>query len=154
MFTESARQRSLSVYHLHMGGPDGDALEWQALKAQRFEARLKAIGVRFVKSAWDADVAVLTGLLLVSTLDTVLQELSNLPQPTVLVAVGDCAINGGRWAQLRMSGLAAYPLSHYADIQISVPGDPPTPQALIAALAAAAERLRHPTERLGTWPDE
>jgi Ni,Fe-hydrogenase III small subunit len=154
MFTESARQRSLSVYHLHMGGPDGDALEWQALKAQRFEARLKSIGVRFVTSAWDADVAVLTGLLLVSTVDNVLRELSNLPQPTVLIAVGDCAINGGRWAQLGMPGLARYPLSHYADIQISVPGDPPTPQALIAALAAASERLRHPSERLGGWPDE
>jgi len=137
-----------------MGGPDGDALEWQALKAQRFEARLKAIGVHFVESAWDADVAVLTGLLLRKELDRVLQELSNLPQPTVLVAAGDCAIDGGQWARLEMPGLAPYPIRHYADVQISVPGDPPTPQALLAALAAASERLRHPTERLSNWQDE
>jgi Ni,Fe-hydrogenase III small subunit len=154
MFTESARQKSLSVYHLHMGGPDGDALEWEALKAQRFEARLKAIGVRFVTSTRDADVAVLTGLLLRKDLDRVLQELSNLPQPTVLIAAGDCAIDGGRWAQLEMPGLAPYPLDHYADVQISVPGDPPTPQALLAALAAASERLRHPAERLSSWQEE
>ena len=137
-----------------MGGPDGDALEWQALRAQRFEGRLKSLGVQFVASAWDADVAVLTGLLLTSTLDNVLRELSNLPQPVVLIAAGDCAIDGGKWAQAGMPSLAPHPLSHYADIQINVPGDPPTPQALVAALAAASERLRHPGERLSNWPEE
>jgi membrane-bound hydrogenase subunit mbhJ len=154
MLTESARQRSVSIYHLHMGGPDGDALEWQALKAPRFEARLKTIGVRFAASAWDADIVVITGLLLLGNVDRVLQELSNVPQPVVLVTAGDCAINGGQWAKLDMPGLSPYPLSHYADIQISVPGDPPTPQALIAAIAAAAERLVRPGERLGQWQDE
>jgi membrane-bound hydrogenase subunit mbhJ len=154
MFTSSARQRSISVYHLHMGGPDGDALEWRALKAPRYEARLKALGVRFAATAWEADVVVLTGLLLAATLDYVLEELSNLPRPTLLIAAGDCAINGGQWAKLDLPGRNPYLLSHYADIQISVPGDPPTPQALIAALAAAAERLVRPGERLGSWQDE
>src|SRR5438045_2981510 len=154
MFTSSARQRSISVYHLHMGGPDGDALEWRALKAPRFDARLKALGVRFTNSAWEADVVVLTGLLVASGVDNVLQELSNLPEPTLLIAAGDCAINGGQWAKLGLPGYLPYPLSHYADIQISVPGDPPTPQALIAALAAAAERLVRPHERLGSWQDD
>ena len=142
MFRESPRQRSLSVYHLHMGGADGDALEFEALKARRFDARLRAMGVRFVDAAWDADIVVLTGLLLRSTLDYVLQKLSNIPQPSVLIAAGDCAINGGRWASAETPGLAPYPLSHYADIQISVPGDPVTAQALVASLVAAAERLR------------
>lgn len=137
-----------------MGGPDADALEWRALKAPRYDARLKALGVRFVQSPWEADVMVLTGLLLAANLDNVLRELSNLPQPAVLVVAGDCAIEGGLWAKLEMPGLAPFPLSHYADIQISVPGDPPTPQALIAALAAAAERLVRPGERLGTWQDD
>jgi membrane-bound hydrogenase subunit mbhJ len=154
MFTTSARQKSISVYHLHMGGPDGDALEWRALKAPRYDARLKTLGVRFVESAWEADVIVLTGLLLATTLDHVLQELSNLPQPTVVVAAGDSAINGGQWAKLEMPGLAPYSLDHYVDIQISVPGDPPTPQALLAALAAAAERLVRPSERLAGWQDQ
>ena len=154
MFTTSARQKSISVYHLHMGGPDADAQEWRALKAPRYDARLKALGVRFVESSWEADVMVLTGLLLAATLDSVLQELANLPQPAVLVVVGDCAVNGGQWAKLEMPGLAPFPLSHYADIQISVPGDHPTPQVLLAALAAAAERLVRPGERLSTWQDD
>jgi Ni,Fe-hydrogenase III small subunit len=153
MFNTS-RQRSISVYHLHMGGADADAMEWEALKARRYETRLKAMGVRFTESAWEADVAVLTGLLLTGTLDHVLGELSNLPQPTILIAAGDAAINGGQWAKLEMPGLAPYPLSHCADIQISVPGDPPTPQALIAALVVATERIAKPGERLESWMDE
>lgn len=154
MFTNSARQRSISVYHLHMGGPDSDALEWHALKAPRFDARLKTLGVSFVDSAWEADVLALTGLLLTSNLDAILQEIANLPQPSLLIAAGDCAINGGQWARLEMPGLAPHPLSHYIEIQVTVPGSPPTPQALIAALAAAAERLSRPGEKLGSWQDE
>jgi Ni,Fe-hydrogenase III small subunit len=154
MLTNSARQKSISVYHLHMGGPDGDALEWHALKAPRYDARLKALGVRFATSAWEADVVVLTGLLLTANLDSILQQLSNLPQPAVIITAGDNATNGGEWAKLEMSGLSPYPISHYADIQISVQGDPPTPQALLAALSAAAERLIRPGERLTGWQDE
>jgi Ni,Fe-hydrogenase III small subunit len=154
MLTNSARQKSISVYHMHMGGPDGDALEWQALKAPRYDTRLKALGVRFAGSTWEADVVVLTGLLLASNLDEILRQLSSLPQPSVLITAGDNAINGGQWAKLEMPGLSPYPLSHYADIQISVPGDPPNPQALLAALAAAAERLVRPGERLSNWQDD
>ena len=154
MFIGSARQKSVAVYHLHMGGPDAAALEWRALRSPRFDARLKALGMRFVTSAWEADVMVITGLLLEHAIDAVLRELASHPQPSVVIAAGDEAINGGQWSKLEMPALAPYPLSHYADIQISVPGDPPTPQALIAALAAAAESLVRPGDRLGHWQDD
>ncbi|HET9494365.1 MAG TPA: hypothetical protein VFR15_09055 [Chloroflexia bacterium] len=154
MFTRSATLRSTAIYHLHMGGPDADAIEWRALMSPRFEGRLKGMGMRFVDSALDADVMVVTGLLLSATLDDVLAEVAGLPTPAVLVAAGDNAINGGQWARLEMPGLDAHPLSHYADVQITVPGDPPTPQALIAALAAAAELIARPDEKLRSWTED
>lgn len=154
MFTRSATLRSTAIYHLHMGGPDADAIEWRALMSPRFEGRLKGMGVRFVDSALDADVMVVTGLLLSATLDDVLAEVAGLPTPAVLVAAGDNAINGGHWARLEMPGLDAHPLSHYADVQITVPGDPPTSQALIAALAAAAELIARPDEKLRSWTED
>jgi Ni,Fe-hydrogenase III small subunit len=98
------------------------------LRAPRFGARLKATGVRFVGAAHDADVMLVTGLLLSRNLEAVLEEIARLPQPSLLVAVGDCAINGGQWSALDMAGLAPYSLSHYADIQANLPGDPPSPQ--------------------------
>ena len=87
-------------------------------------------------------------------LDVVLDELSHAPMPCVIIAAGNSAIHGGAWSKLGMASLTLHPLSHYADVQVSVPGDPPTPQSLVAALAAAAEILSRPGERLPTWRDE
>src|SRR5438874_1231657 len=99
MYANTARHNSLSVYHLHMGGPDADAIEWQALLSPRFAPRLAQMGVTHVKSAGDADVVVVTGLLTERNLDSALTELASMPSPSVLVAVGDCAINGGSWSK-------------------------------------------------------
>ena len=142
------------MYHLHMGGPDADALEWRALKSSRFAPRLRQMGVQHVARASEADVVVLTGVLTARNLDAVLAEVAQMPSPSVLVAAGDAATDGGAWANARMPGLEHYPLSHYVDVQVSVPGEPPTPQALIAALAAAAEILMRPGERASGWQDE
>ena len=140
MFSALGRRRSIGLYHLHMGGPDGAAAACGSLLAPRFETRLRDMGARFVRSASEADVMLVTGLLLAHNLDATLREMASLPQPSVIVAVGDAAIDGGQWARLEMPGLAEYPLSHYADIRFHVPGDPPTPQEIIAVIEECAQR--------------
>ncbi len=134
MFANALRRRVLSVYLLHMGGPNGDALEWQALSSVRFLARLRKLGLIQVSSPGEADVIVVTGVLTERNRDTVIGELAKMPASSSLVIAGDAAIDGGAWAD--MPGLSEYPLSHYIDVQITVPGSPPTPQALLAALGA------------------
>ena len=141
MIAGTVRGRSLYVYHLHMGGADAAALEWQALRAPRFAQRLDQAGVKWVNSTAEADTVVATGLLTVRNLEAVLAELAGMPSPSVLIAAGDTALNGGIWSRLRMPGVLRHTLSYYADVQISVPGSPPTPQALLAAIAAAAVLL-------------
>ena len=136
------------VYHLHMGGPDAAAVEWSALRTPRFESRLIHSGVTEVESAAQADVVVVTGLLTSRNLDSVLAELATAPSPSVLVAGGDTVINQRGWSSLKLPGLAPFPLNHYVEVQISVPGNPPTPQALIAALAAASKLLSQPPQPL------
>src|SRR5687768_15577981 len=148
-----------------MGGPDAAAVEWSALYAPRFEARIRHSNVEHVASAADADVVVVTGLLTARNLDAVLVELATMPSPSVLVAAGDSAISpsGITNYELRITGdqhssirnsPASFPLSHYADVHISVPGNPPSPQALIAALAAASNLLSQPRDRLQPLPDQ
>ena len=156
MFINTARHRSIAIFHLHMGGPDAVALEWKSLLSPRFAPRLQQMGAALVSSGSprDADVVVVTGLLTLRNLDEVLYQLSLMPSPSVIIAAGDSAINGRPWAQLDMPALDAYNLGHYADVQITVPGDPPTPQALLASLVAAAERLSQPGERLADWQDD
>ncbi len=135
MFANSLRRRALSVYLLHMGGPNGDALEWQSLFSSRFLPRLHKMGVTVAASSDEADVTLVTGVLTERNLDAVLEELARMPSSSTLVVVGDAAIDGGAWAE--SPGLSEYPLSHYVDVQITVPGSPPTPQAMLAALIAA-----------------
>lgn len=154
MLPNSARRKSLYVYHLHMGGADADALEWRSLQAPRFQLKLRRSGVRFVASVSDADVVTVTGLLTAHNLDSVLAQLAEMPSPSVLVTVGDAAAGGGVWAGTEMPGLAPYPLSHYADVSLFVPGSPPTPQALLAALDAAARLVTAPDEQSAAWREE
>ena len=144
MISNRAGRRSTSVYHLHLGGADADALEWRALLAPRFEARLAQMGVYLVDAASEADVVVITGLLTARNLDRAMVELDAMPAPSVLVAVGDAAVNGGIWARNDVPGLAPYPLSHYADVSLTVPGNPPTPQVLLAALDVAIRLVANP----------
>src|SRR2546423_12714863 len=113
-----ARQRSLWVYHRHMGGPDADALEWRAIMSSRFAPRLH-LGVTHVSQAAQPDVVVITGLLTAGNLESVLGELASVPSPAVLITAGDTATNGGKWATFAMPDLAPHPLSHYADVHIS-----------------------------------
>lgn len=135
MFTNRARRKATAIYHLHMGGPDGDAAACEALRSPRFETLLNGMGAHLVNTAAEADVLLLTGLLLHSNLDATLREIASMPQPSAIVAVGDAAINGGPWADLEMPGLSPYPIMHYADIQTVVPGNPPTPHEILAVLS-------------------
>jgi Ni,Fe-hydrogenase III small subunit len=125
-----------------MGGPDADVLEWRALLAARYAQRLQQMGVTHVASAREADVVIVTGLLTARNLDAVLEELATMPTPSVVIAAGDAAVGGGKWSRARMPGVWRHHLGHYIEIGVSVPGDPPSPQALIAALAAAAQTLK------------
>lgn len=154
MLPNSARQKSIYIYHLYMGGADADALECGALLAPRFQVRLQHLGMRFVDTAAHADIVLVTGLLLVRNAGSVLEELAAMPSPAVLVAVGDAAINGGVWSGSAMPGLAPYPLDHYAGVGLSVPGNPPTPQAILAALSDAAYLITQPAEQLEAWRDD
>jgi Ni,Fe-hydrogenase III small subunit len=134
--------KSLYVYHLHMGGPDADALEWRGLMASRYAQKLRQMGVASVGSAREADIVVVTGLLTARNLDAVLTELSGMPARSLIIAAGDLATGGGLWADaIGMPGVWRQHLGHYVEIGVSVAGNPPTPQALIAALAAAADKL-------------
>lgn len=57
------------------------------------------------------------------------------PRPYLVVAIGDCAIGTGPWSQ---DGSGA---GSILCASVSVPGCPPTPEAIVDGLARAAELL-------------
>ena len=137
-----------------MGGADADALEWRALLAPRYAVQVRHLGISLVGLAAVADVVVVTGLLTARNLDRVMEELAAMPTPSVLVAAGDAAIDGGVAVRNGLPGLAPYPLAHYADVSLHVPGSPLSPNALLGALRAAVRLITNPGESTETYRDD
>ncbi|MDQ6694833.1 MAG: hypothetical protein M3014_10525 [Chloroflexota bacterium] len=150
MFAKFAREKSVALYHMELAGESADGLEVRALKAPRFETRLRHIGLHFTDEITEADVVVATGLLTERSLTCVLDDLGRIPDSATLVAVGDKAVGhgalkaGGIGREITLPGVSFYTLSHYAHVQVSVPGNPPTPQAILAGIETALKQATQP----------
>ena len=63
--------------------------------------------------------------------------LNSIPEPRVVIAVGDCAINGGAFA--KGYGVVGS-VADVIPVDVEVPGCPPTPQQIITALRTVTGR--------------
>jgi Ni,Fe-hydrogenase III small subunit len=139
MTTPSTRRRGLSaVFHVQAGGCGACAQSVYALLAPRYSAALAERGLTFTNSPRHADIVLLTGTVTTSSLDDLRRYLDGVPQPRALVAVGDCAIDGGVFAGA--PGLVDSP-AEALDVNVEIAGCPPSPEAILAAVAEAAQLL-------------
>lgn len=133
-----SRASQLRVYVVQMGGCAACGQALTALQAPAYAAELAARGVSFAQSPRHADIIALTGTLATTSLDTLTALLAGVPEPRALVAVGDCAINGGVFAG--SPDLVPNP-AEALDVHVEIAGCPPAPEAILAALVEAAELL-------------
>ena len=126
--------RSLAIRHIDTGSCNGCELEMRALRGVLYD--LERFGLRFVESPRHADVLLVTGPLTRNLREALEAAWDATPNPKWVVAVGDCAVDGGvfkgSYAVLDGAG-AAVPV----DLMIS--GCPPTPARLLAGLRALLE---------------
>ena len=132
------RAGQLRVYAVQMGGCAACGQALAALQAPLYATELAARGVGFAQSPRHADIIALTGTLATASLDTLTALLAGVPEPRALVAVGDCAINGGVFAG--SPDLVPNP-AEALDVHVEIAGCPPAPEAILAALAEAAALL-------------
>ncbi|MEU1629179.1 oxidoreductase [Streptomyces sp. NPDC020096] len=94
-------------------------------------------GARLVASPRHADVALVTGPVTRNMAEPLRRTVAAMPQPRVVVAVGDCALNCGEFA-------GAYgvegAVSDVVPVDLRVPGCPPKPEAIVAALRTVTGR--------------
>ena len=131
--------RSLALLHLPTGGCNGCELELAALRGVVYG--LERFGLRFVASPRHADVLVATGPLARNMHEALLAGWAAMPEPRWLVAVGDCAVDGGvfRGSYAVHGGVeAALP----ADLLVR--GCPPTPLQVLTGLVALVEAQEAP----------
>lgn len=126
--------RSLWIRQVDSGSCNACELEINALANVVHD--LERLGLRFVASPRHADVLLVTGPMTRNMREAVERCRAATPEPVWVVAVGDCARDGGVFkASPQVEGGVGAAL----EVDLFVPGCPPGPEALLAGLAALVE---------------
>jgi Ni,Fe-hydrogenase III small subunit len=131
---ERARERlgrSLAIRQVDAGSCNGCELEIHALNNAFYD--LERFGLHFVASPRHADVLLVTGPVAKNMREALERTWNATPDPKWVVAVGDCALNGGVFAG---SYACVGGVSAVIPVDLHIPGCPPTPTQLLQGLVA------------------
>jgi len=123
--------RSLSIREVDAGSCNGCELEIHALNNAFYD--LERFGLRFVASPRHADVLFITGPVTKNMREALQRTYDATPAPKWIVAVGDCAIDGGLFAG---SYAVCGGVSNVLPVNLHIRGCPPRPQDLLRGLLA------------------
>jgi len=126
--------RSLAIREVDAGSCNGCELEIHALNNAFYD--LERFGIRFVASPRHADVLMVTGPVTKNMREALERTYAVTPDPKWVVAVGDCALNGGMFAG---SYAITGGVSSVVPVDLHIGGCPPTPTALLKGLLALLE---------------
>ena len=126
--------RSLSIREVDAGSCNGCELEIHALNNAYYD--IERFGLRFVASPRHADVLLVTGPVSKNMREALERTYNATPGPKWVVAVGDCAANGGIFAG---SYAVEGGVSKVVPVDLHIPGCPPSPEQLLKGLIALFE---------------
>jgi Ni,Fe-hydrogenase III small subunit len=127
--------RSLSIREVDAGSCNGCELEIHALNNAYYD--VERFGLRFVASPRHADVLMVTGPVTKNMRDALERTYHATPNPKWVIAIGDCARDGGCFAG---SYAIVGGVSEVVPVDLHIPGCPPTPTAMLKALLALLEQ--------------
>jgi Ni,Fe-hydrogenase III small subunit len=126
--------RSLSIREVDAGSCNGCELEIHALNNVFYD--LERFGLRFVASPRHADVLLVTGPVTRNMREALERTYNATPDPKWVVAVGDCAVDGGIFAD---SYAVTGGISAVVPVDLHIRGCPPNPVQLLKGLLALVE---------------
>jgi Ni,Fe-hydrogenase III small subunit len=126
--------RSLAIRQVDAGSCNGCELEIQMLNSIVYD--LERFGLRFVASPRHADVLLVTGPVTHNMQEALQRSWGATPDPKFVVAVGDCAIDGGVF---KGSYAIAGGVDAALPVDLVIRGCPPTPAQLLSGLRALLE---------------
>jgi Ni,Fe-hydrogenase III small subunit len=129
--------RSLSIREVDAGSCNGCELEIHALHNAFYD--LERFGLRFVASPRHADVLMVTGPVTKNMREALERTYAATPDPKWVVAVGDCALDGGIFAG---SYAVCGGVSSVVPVDLHIRGCPPSPRALLEGLLALLETAK------------
>jgi Ni,Fe-hydrogenase III small subunit len=134
---ETARRRlghSLSIRQVDAGSCNGCELEIHALNNAFYD--IERFGIHFVASPRHADVLLVTGPVTQNMREALERTYAATPDPKWVVAVGDCAWDGGVFAG---SYAVVGGVSAVVPVDLHIRGCPPSPVQLLQGLLALLE---------------
>ena len=123
--------RSLAIREVDAGSCNGCELEIHALNNAFYD--LERFGLRFVASPRHADVMMVTGPVTKNMREALERTYNATPDPKWVVAVGDCAVDGGLFSG---SYAVVGGVNRVIPVDLHIRGCPPQPRQLLAGLLA------------------
>jgi len=136
--SKSARRRlgrSLSIREVDAGSCNACELEINALNNAFYD--LERFGLHFVASPRHADVLLVTGPVTKNMHEALLRTYQATPSPKWVIAVGDCAVDGGLFVD---SYACVGGVEAVVPVDLRIRGCPPTPTQLLQGLLAVLDK--------------
>ena len=126
--------RSLAIREVDAGSCNACELEIHALNNAFYD--LERFGLRFVASPRHADVLLVTGPVTKNMREALERTYAATPDPKWVVAVGNCAVDGGIFAG---SYAVTGGVDNVVPVDLHIKGCPPSPTELLKGLLALLE---------------
>lgn len=133
---DKSMAKSPWIFHVNAGSCNGCDIELVSVLTPRYDA--ERLGFRLTGTPRQADIVVVSGPITMQTRDRLVRVLAQVPEPRVVVSLGSCPRSGNVFkGSYSIDG----PLDKWTEVDVSVGGCTPKPEAIIAALAKATEIL-------------
>ena len=129
--------RALVIRQVDAGSCNGCELEIHALNNPYYN--IEGLGIRFAASPRHADMLLVTGPVTRHMEQPLRIAYDAMPQPKLVVAAGDCGKDGGIFGE---SYATCGGVSKVLPVDVTIPGCPPTPMALLEGILAAVSLQR------------
>ncbi len=130
--------RSLAIREVDSGSDNATEIECNNLSTPYYD--IERFGVSFVASPKHADILLVTGAVTLNMEMAVLKTYEVMPFPKLVIAVGDDACDGGIF---KSTYAVRGGVDKILPVDIKIPGNPPTPTAIINGFLALMEQLRN-----------
>lgn len=128
-------RRSLHVRHVDTGSDGAVEQEIAALLNPYYD--MQRLGLFFTATPRHADVLLVTGPVTRPIEEPLRRAYEAMPEPRVVIAAGTDACSGSIWTEPEVRG----GVDRVLPVDVYIPGDPPTPIALLHGLLLAGGRV-------------